>query len=40
MQLNAALSRTYVDTRVKVKFTLERTMKAQAGSRGITSLFL
>jgi len=40
MQLTAALSRTYADKRIKVKFTLERAMKAQAGSRGIALLFL
>jgi hypothetical protein len=40
MLLTAALSRVWVDERVKVKFTLEQTMKAQAGSRGTASLFL
>jgi hypothetical protein len=38
-QLTAALSRMYADKRVKVKFTLQLTMKAQAGSRGIAYSF-
>ena len=36
MQLTAALLRMYADKRVKVKFTLERTMKAQAGRYNFT----
>jgi hypothetical protein len=40
MQLTAALSHMYADKSVKVKFTLKRTMKAQAGSSGIALLFL
>jgi len=29
-----------INTKVKVKFTLEQSMKAQRGSRGIALLFL
>jgi hypothetical protein len=29
-----------INTKVKVKFTLEQAMKAQRGSRGIAVLFL